>query len=179
MSEPDREPPRAHAMQFKYALVARALDRPDELVALCASGLDELWDAIGAALPEPDRIAPTGLAARNVGDAVHPLVMITLPRPERPNEAYYLCAVPTNAKPDGKGGLNLPEPDDGLHLRMFGMERSVLPDGGLIGFVVEWTEMYRHNYDAPDDPSQAAFWRAIIEIVSGTRSSIHTTNRQH
>ena len=24
------------------------------------------------------------------------------------------------------------------------------PDGGLIGFVVEWTREIRHNYDAPD-----------------------------
>jgi hypothetical protein len=39
--------------------------------------------------------------------------------------------------------------------------------------------MYRHNYDAPDDPSQAAFWRAIIEVVVGTRKTVHTTNRQH
>jgi hypothetical protein len=172
----DRDPPRAHHMQFKYAVVNRALEAPSDLVTF---DFLTVWEALGAGLPEPERIASTGLAVRNAGDAQHPVIMISLPAPERPNEAYYLCAIPSNARSDGKGGLDLPDPDGPLHLRIFGMERSVLPDGGLIGFVVEWTEMYRHNYDAPDDPSQAAFWRAIIEVVVGTRKTVHTTNRQH
>lgn len=172
----DRDPPRTHHMQFKYAVVAHALEKASELIAF---DLVTLWDAIGAALPEDERIPSTGLAARNAGDAVHPVLMITLPPPERPNEAYYLCAIPANAEPDGKGGLHLPDPEGPLRLRIFGMERSVLPDGGLIGFVVEWTTLYRHNYDAPDDPSPTAFWRAINEVVAGTRKTVHTTNRQH
>lgn len=172
----DRDPPRAHPMQFKYAVVTRALEQPSELVTLDPL---ELWDAIGAGLPEAERIASTGLVMRNAGDAMHPVLVISLPPPERPNEAYYLCAIPSNAQADGKGGLDLPDPEGGLHLRIFGMERSVLPGGGLIGFVVEWTALYRHNYDAPDDPSQAAFWRAIIEVVAGARTTVHTTNRQH
>jgi hypothetical protein len=172
----DRDPPRAHHMQFKYAVVTHALEKPAELVTMDYA---LLWEAIGAGLPDDERIEPAGLDARNAGDAAHPVLMISLPQPERPNEAYYLCAVPANAQPDGNGGLNLPDPEDGLRLRIFGMERSVLPDGGLIGFVVEWTSLYRHNYDAPDDASQAAFWRAINEIIAGTRKTVHTTNRQH
>jgi hypothetical protein len=106
-------------------------------------------------------------------------VMITLPPPERPNEAYHLCALPTTACHGADGGLFLPdlEPAAELALRIFGLERSMLADGSLIGFVVEWTAVDRFNYDAPDNASPGAFWKAILEIVAGTRKAIHTTPR--
>jgi hypothetical protein len=163
-------------MQFKYALVARALARPRELIELCSSaaGLAALWDAIGRELPEAERCDGSRLAVRQLGDASRPVVMIALPPPERPNEAYLLCAVPAAAylKPDGS--LFIPDPADELALRMFGLERSVLPDGGLIGFVVEWTASARLNYDAPDNASPGALWKAILEIFGGARSAIHS-----
>jgi hypothetical protein len=171
---PDRPPPRPHHLKFKYAVVATALRSPSELVARCEQPdeLLALWHAIGSDLDE--RLEPTGLSARNVGDAQRPVLMIMLPAPERPNEAYYLCAVPRSATIDRDGSLFIPDPSGPLELRIFGMERSMLPDGGLIGFVVEWTNAFRHNYDAPDNASPSAFWKAILEVFAGTRSPIHS-----
>ena len=52
----------------------------------------------------------------------------------------------------------------------------MLPDGGLIGFVVDWTASRRRNYDTPDDPSPGAFWEAVAQVIAGTRRPIHTTD---
>ena len=172
----ERPPPRPHHLRFKYALVQRALQAAPELVDVCTrpGGLLALWSELGAALPDEDRCPDTGLGAQNVGDAQRPVIMITLPPAERPNEAWFMCAFPKPATLDDKGALWVPDPTGPLELRMFGMERSILPDGGLIGFVVEWTRAYRHNYDAPDNASPGAFWKAILEVVGGTRAAIHT-----
>ncbi|HEY5924670.1 MAG TPA: hypothetical protein VIV11_23485 [Kofleriaceae bacterium] len=172
----ERPPPRPHHLRFKYALVQRALQHAQELIELCTSqgGLLALWNEIGAEQPEAERCVDTGLGAQNVGDAERPVVMITLPPAERPNEAWFLCVFPKPATLDDKGALWVPDPTGPLELRIFGMERSMLPDGGLIGFVVEWTQVYRHNYDAPDNASPGAFWKAILEVVGGTRKPIHT-----
>lgn len=174
-----RPEPRAHPLRFKYALVTLALDTARELVNLCATpgALAELWERIGSDLPAEDRCDGGGLGARNVGDDVRPVVMITLPPPERPNEAYHLCLVPMSAHLQPDGSLFIPDPGADLRLRVFGLERSVLPDGGLIGFVVEWTAADRFNYDAPDNGSPGAFWKAILEIFGGTRAAIHATPR--
>lgn len=177
MSETTARPPaRAHHLRFKYALVTRALEEPSSFVELCMSpsALAELWNAIGSALPEEERIDGRTLAARNAGDLDHPVLMVTFPPPERPNEAYHVCALPMTARPDANGSLHIPDADGPIALRMFGLERSILPDGGLIGFVVEWTAAVRHNYDAPDNASPAAFWKAILEIFGGTRVAVHT-----
>jgi hypothetical protein len=176
VTTPERPPPRAHHLQFKYQLVEIALTNGPAFVELCASEdkLAALWNDVGANTVEAERCDGTP-RAQNVGDAQRPVLMITMPPPERPNEAYFLCAFPKAARLDDKGGMWVPDPDGPLELRIFGMERSMLPDGGLIGFVVEWTPVYRHNYDAPDNGSPGAFWKAILEVVGGTRASVHST----
>jgi hypothetical protein len=173
-----RPPARAHHHRFKEAIVTRALAEPARFVETCTTreGLEAFWQEIGGALTEADRSDrrdSAGLDAKVIGDLTAPVVMVTLPPPERPNEAYYLAALPTHARIID-GSLRLPAPGiTNQHFRVFGMERSVLPNGGLIGFVVEWTGAMRRNYDAPSGPSQGAFWAAILEVCSGTRPSLH------
>jgi hypothetical protein len=172
----NRQPPRDHHNRFKYAVVSRALHHPTELVEIATlDGIVGLWNQIGAGLAVEERHLSTEITVRQLGDATKPVVMISLPPPERPNEAYYLCLISAAATIAADGSLFIPESADPLSLRMFGMERSVLPDGGLIGFVVEWTREIRHNYDAPDNPSLGAFWKAILEVFAGTRASIRAT----
>ena len=174
----ERPAPRAHHLGFKYAIVRRALRNARELIDICTrpGALAALWDSVGVELVEGERLTGLGLSARNVGDAQRPCIMITLPPPERPNEAYFLCVFPSTARLDNEGSLFVPDATGPLELRVFGMERSMLPDGGLIGFVVEWTHAFRHNYDAPDNRSTAAFWKAILEVVGGTRASVHSAS---
>jgi len=163
-------------LRFKYAIVRRGLREARRLVEICTKPgeLEALWATVGEHVVQGERYDGAGLVARNVGDPQRPVIMITCPPPERPNEAYFLCVLPTTARLDNDGSLFVPDPTGPLELRVFGMERSMLPDGGLIGFVVEWTQVFRHNYDAPENPSPAAFWKAILEVVGGKRSSIHS-----
>jgi hypothetical protein len=172
----DRPQARQHHQYFKCAIVSRALHRSKDLVASCtAEGLAATWNAIGAALPSEERIAPEGLAVKILGNADGPVIMITLPPPERPNEAYYLCIVPAGSQVEGMQLFPPRGPEGTSCFRVFGMERSMLLDGGLSGFVVDWTASRRRNYDAPDDPSPGAFWEAVAQVIAGTRRPIHTT----
>jgi len=179
MSTVERPPPRAHHLRFKYALVNRALEAPRALVSLCGSPteLAALWEATGVGVDEAERCDGTGLAARNVGDPLHPVIMVTFPRPERPNEAYFVCVVPAAGRLGDDGSLIVEDAPGEPELRVFGLERSMLPDGGLIGFVVEWTTTRRYNYDAPDNGSPGALWKAILEIYGETRKPVHTASR--
>ena len=99
----DRPSPRKHHQDFKYAIISRALHRPKELVASCTvEGLTATWNAISAALSSEERISPEGLGVKILGNAEGPVFMITLPPPERPNEAYYLCMMPAGSQVEGK-----------------------------------------------------------------------------
>ena len=173
----DRPSPRKHHQDFKYAIISRALHRPKELVASCTvEGLTATWNAISAALSSEERIAPEGLGVKILGNAEGPVFMIMLPPPERPNEAYYLCIVPAGSQVEGKQLFPPRGPEGTSCFRVFGLECSMLLDGGLIGFVVEWTASRRRNYDAPDDPSPGAFWEAVAQVVAGRRRPIHTSD---
>jgi len=173
----DRPSPRKHHQDFKYAIISRALHRPKELVASCTvEGLTATWNAISAALSSEERIAPEGLGVKILGNAEGPVFMITLPPPERPNEAYYLCMMPAGSQVEGKRLFPSREAEGTSCFRVFGMERSMLLDGGLTGCVVDWTASRRRNYDAPDDPSPGAFWEAVVQVIAGTRRPIHTTD---
>ena len=155
----DRPTSRKHHQDFKYAIISRALHQPKELVASCTvEGLTATWNAIGAALPNEERIAPEGLGVKILGNAEGPVFMIMLALPERPNEAYYLCIVPAGSQVEEKQLFPPRGPEGTPCCRVFGMERSILLDGGLTGLVVDWTASRRRNYDAPDDPSPGAFW---------------------
>ncbi len=170
---------REHHRCFKYALVTRALVEPARFLAetTTAEGATALWTEIGDSIADEDeRLPAAGMSVRVLGADKAPVVLFTLPPAERSNEAHFIAIVPAAARTH-EGALIAPI-DDGstapTRFRVFAMERSMLPGGGYIAFVVEWTGTRRRNFDAPQDPSQNAFWDAVLEIFAGTRCAIHS-----
>src|SRR5262249_37108569 len=165
----DRATPRKHHQDFKYAIISRALHRPKELIASCTvEGLTTTWNAIGAALPSEECMPPEGLGVKILGNAEAPIFMIMLPPPERPNEAHYLCIVPAGSWVEGQQLFPPRGPAGTSCFRVFGMERSMLLDGGLTRFVVGLTASRPRNYGAPGEPSPGAFWEAVANLDPAT-----------
>jgi hypothetical protein len=165
----ERPLPRTHHHDFKYRLVRLALEDAEQFAGICrdVATLRAEWDRIGETVPE--RIVGDGLAALAVGR----LVMVTLPTPDRPNEAFFVCGFPAAAT-IRDGDLFVPHDAAGPY-RVLALERSVMPNGGFVPFVVEWTKSVRHNYGPPNALSQRSFFGAIVEIVAGKRARLAST----
>jgi hypothetical protein len=117
--------------------------------------LEDLWNGLGMELPEAQRIDSHGL---NI--SVHTLknnlqaIAITLPEPQRRNEAYFLAAI---RLPNGMG-------------LMIGLERSVHPmTSEVITMLVGWSPQGRMNFGPGPLPTMEAFLEAVSAVVKPAR----------
>ncbi len=166
------EGPRGPHQRFKWFVVSEALlDAPAfaaKYTAEAGAGhIAELWDAANTEFPPAEWIAPVGLMFEAHGESTTPVMFVTLPAPERRNEAWSIAMLPTAAIV--------------LELRVFTLERAVLPKtADELVFVVETTKTARRNFgppnsELPHDRSRGAFVTAILEICDGERQPLHTT----
>ncbi len=167
--------PRGPHHRFKWFVVSEALLDPAGFAGKLADGagqayMEELWDAANAEFPAEHWIEGDGLRFEAHGEPSAPVMFVTLPKPERRNEAFTIAMIPTAAT--------------ALELRVFTLEKAVLPQAPpgeqALVFVIETTKTARRNFgpptdDAPSDRSRGAFVTAMLEICDGKRQPLHTT----
>ena len=172
---PAASDPRRPHHRFKLLAIRDALVEPAAFAARYASAdrldqLAELWVEANIAYPAGERVDPDGLAIEVHGEPASPVIFMSLPAPEHPNEAYRLAMIPTESVP--------------LMFRVFALEKAVFPKTGEpLVFVIEIKRNARDNYgppdnDAPNDASRGLFVTAILEICDGKRKPLGTVKSE-
>jgi len=143
--------PRRHHYLFAHRELPSAAFRfGADLVSAARDGrltLDTVWVRVGEGLPEPDRLTPEGLSVscRRLQD--RDVLLVTLPAPQAPTEAYFAAIV-------------VPA------LRYFTLEDAYRPvDGARYTVLGEWTDAGIHvNHGAGPPPEPEPFLAAISRL---------------
>lgn len=138
------------ARPHHYAFAHRELPRAcrefgGDLVAAAAAGtldLVRVWNAVGEALPPGDRLPPDGLWWRHRDTPLGAAVLVGLPAPQRPAEAYYVLLLPPRTATLELGW-------DLMNSRWY----------TVLG---AWDESRHLNYGAGPDPDPEAFVEAAL-----------------
>jgi len=90
--------PRPHHYAFAHREVPRAArEFGADIVAAAAAGtldLTRVWDGVGGSLPPEERLPSDGLWWRHRETPAGGALLVGLPAPRRPAEAYYLLVLP-------------------------------------------------------------------------------------
>src|SRR5215203_2341096 len=110
--------PREQHQRFKYALVTLAHDHPDRYAANCSSQhaqakLEAVWDEVGQMVSAEGRSSRVGLGIQVHGAPERPAIMVTLPPPERNNEAFQIFCAPRASTIAADGTLFIPDVIEG------------------------------------------------------------------
>ncbi|QWF16287.1 hypothetical protein [Lysobacter capsici] len=148
---------RAHHMKAKYMLASSALQDPVWFVNTFAAdsgeeALRKYWRLLGEDLPDEDRVEGEGLQVDRVrlGADGPKLLVLTLPAPQRRNEAYYLAAALLPGK-----------------LRFFCLESSLSAiDGSATTVLAELAPEGRYNWG----PGSVAQVRDFVESLGALLS---------
>ncbi|MFD8783652.1 hypothetical protein [Kitasatospora sp. NPDC059599] len=148
--------PRPHHYRFAHlVLPGLARDRGPHLVdgdpdRDVAAELAALWDDFGKQLPDAERLPSDGLRGSRITLGAHRLLVVVLPRPAAPAEAYYTAVV----QPEGTG-----------HCRYFTMEHAVNPFTGEPYTVLgEWADGSHLNLGSAE-PGLSAFLAAVVTVL--------------
>lgn len=150
--------PRHHHYLFAHRELASAAHRfGADLVAAARDGrltLATVWDRVGETVPEPERLPSTGLATSHHPLERHEVLLVTLPAPDAPTEAYFTAV--TVSTVDGQ-------------LRYLTLESAYSPvDGARYTVLGEWTDNGSHiNHGAGPEPRPELFLAAVRREVSG------------
>jgi hypothetical protein len=89
---------RSHHIRMKYLLAQMALQDPGTFRVRLGPGGDErylelLWRGVGERLDPQERVPADGIAAwhRPAGPGIAEALVLTLPRPELSNEAFFIA----------------------------------------------------------------------------------------
>lgn len=146
--------PRQHHYGFAHGVLAqlattmgaRMLDEPPPRGYDAA--LAAIWDGFGDSLPEDERLDRTGLAGRVAEREGLRMLLVTMPVPVAPAEAYYAAIVRA--------------PGDDV-CRYFTMEHTVSPIDGTEGTVLGgWADGSHLNYGSCGSATIEDFVDAIM-----------------
>ncbi len=144
--------PRRHHYLFAHRELPSAAFRfGANLAAASRDGrltLDNAWNHLGQTLPEAERLAADSLGVSNHRLDAHDIVVVTLPPPQHPAEAY-LAAIAVS--------------DGDAEVRYFTLEDARSPVDGLRYTVLaEWTNDGKHiNYGPGPDADPPSLVAAI------------------
>ncbi|MGV9266223.1 hypothetical protein ACWDRR_16345 [Kitasatospora sp. NPDC003701] len=150
--------PRPHHYRFAHKVLA-GLARdlgPKMLDAVppqgFGAGLVSLWGDFGGSLPAGDRLPSDGLDANLITLGPHRLLVVVLPRPAAPAEAYYTAVV---------------QPAGADHCRYFTLEHAVDPFTGEPYTVLgEWADGSHLNLGSGPAPGLATFLEAVVALLA-------------
>lgn len=132
--------------QMATTMGPRLLDEPPPRGYDAA--LAAIWDGYGESLPEDARLDRTGLAGQVVERDGHRMLVVTLPPPTAPAEAYFAAIV------------RAPGADA---CRYFTLEHTVSPIDGAEGTVLGgWADGSHLNYGSAGPATVADFVDAIL-----------------
>ncbi|MCX5207834.1 hypothetical protein OG689_00610 [Kitasatospora sp. NBC_00240] len=159
--------PRPHHYRFAHQVLA-GLARdlgPRMLEGVPAqgfgAGLVTLWDDFGGRLPAEERLPSDGLDAHLITLGPHRLLVVVLPRPAGPAEAYYTAVV---------------QPDGADHCRYFTLELAVNPFTGEPYTVLgEWADGSHANLGSGPAPELAAFLTAVVALLDEPAPAVAVT----
>ena len=149
--------PRSHHVRMKYLLAQMALQDPIAFRCRLGPGGDErylelLWRGVGQQLEPEERVPAEGIAAwhRPAEPGVAEMLLLTLPRPELSNEAFFIA-------------LRIAADRSG---RLFCLENAVDPTTRRPATVLaEFVPRGRLNWGPGSVPERAAF-AAWIDALS-------------
>ena len=147
---------------MKYLLAQMALQDPMAFLTRLRPGgdplyLEHLWRGLGQQLAEDERVAHDGIATwhRDATAAAGEMLVLVLPRPERPNEAFFLAlAIAPN-----------------LSCRLFCLENALDPTTQRPYTVLaEFLPRGRANWGPACAPERAAFVAWIDALSADTQA---------
>jgi hypothetical protein len=158
--------PRHHHYLFAHReLPSATFSFGADLVAAAREGrlaLPGVWDRVGEALPEPDRLSPVGLTVAHHGLPGYEVALVTFPPPQRPAEAHFAAVAVPTVPPSGAAG-------NGLRYLTLDAARSPV-DGQRYTVLAEWTADGSHlNHGVGPAPYPGEFLLAVARTLAGRR----------
>ncbi|MEU9045943.1 MULTISPECIES: hypothetical protein [unclassified Kitasatospora] len=150
--------PRPHHYRFAHKVLAglardlgpRMLDGEPEQGF--GPGLVSLWKDFGERLPAADRLPSDGLDANLITLGPHRLLVVELPRPAAPAEAYYTAVV---------------QPGGADHCRYFTLELAANPFTRETYTVLgEWADGSHLNLGPGPAADLSGFLTAVVELLA-------------
>ncbi|MER8188282.1 hypothetical protein [Kitasatospora sp. NPDC094015] len=150
--------PRPHHYRFAHRVLAdlardpgpRMLDADPEYDFV--PGLVSLWKDFGERLPAADRLPSDGLRANLFLLGPHRLLVVELPRPAAPAEAYFTAVV---------------QPGGADHCRYFTLELAVNPFTGETYTVLgEWADGSHLNLGPGPASDLSGFLTAVVDVLA-------------
>ncbi len=113
--------------------------------------LAAMWEDFGQSLPPEEQLPSDGLAGSLLDREGNRLLLVTLPEPIAPTEAYFAAVVlPTGA----------------TSCRYFTLEYSIGPFDGVPGTVLgEWAQQNHVNLGEGPEPEPDAFVTAVLRVL--------------
>lgn len=166
---PREQPARQHHYRFVHQeLRHMATVAPEKLFEfLSGFGGDQflttLWETVGQALPERDRVKPEGLKHRPTIIDGRMACMITLPKAEFEAEAHLVCLVSGKTRSNSTLRSRTQSP------RFYTLELGYRADGERYTVLGEWDGTIHINHGDGPPPNQGEFERAIVNLMRDTR----------
>ncbi|RKE16845.1 hypothetical protein [Streptomyces sp. TLI_171] len=152
--------PRPHHYRFAHQVLAdlartlgpRMLDAEPEQGF--GPGMATLWTNYGEHLPAADRLPSDGLTANLITLGSHRLLVVALPPPAAPAEAYYTAVV---------------QPGGADHCRYFTLELAANPFTRETYTVLgEWADGSHLNLGPGPASDLSGFLTAVVELLAGS-----------
>lgn len=161
--------PRPHHYRFAHQVLADLARNlgPRMLDGIPAegpgAGMASLWDDFGGRLPAGERLPSDGLDASLITLGGHRLLVVVLPRPAAPAEAYYTAVV---------------QPHGADHCRYFTLEHAFNPFTKEPYTVLgEWADGSHLNLGSGPAPGLSAFLTAVVTLLVDP-APVHAVSRQ-
>ncbi|MFJ9456496.1 hypothetical protein ACIRST_15545 [Kitasatospora sp. NPDC101447] len=150
--------PRPHHYQFAHRVLAGlARDLGPKMLAHepdhgFSAGFASLWNDVGGRLPDGQQLPSDGLKAELITLGPHRLLVVVMPRPIAPAEAYYTAVV---------------QPGGADHCRYFTLEHAMNPFTGEPYTVLgEWANGSHLNLGSGPAPDLSAFLSAVVTLLT-------------
>jgi len=159
---PPMQNTRAHHTRMKYLLAQMALQDPAAFHARLGPGgdglyLEHLWQGVGLQLAPEERVPAEGISTwhRPAAPGIADLLVLTLPRPERRNEAFFLAMRIAADRT----------------CRLFCLESALDPmTQQTHTMLVEFVPRGRLNWGPGSTPERAAFVARIDELAQDAQA---------
>lgn len=143
---------REHFTRMKYFLATLAFEDSEWFLATFgashgSAALIELWNAVGEALPESQRVPSDGLSVNLVAGGDLEKLVITMPPALNRNEVHFCCLLSVHD-----------------HIRWFLLEVGVHSDGTPATMMVELRPDGRANWGLGPEPELGAFSARVEQI---------------
>ncbi|MCG8583358.1 MAG: hypothetical protein MI757_01430 [Pirellulales bacterium] len=133
--------------------------------------LDETWQQVGTQCTERDLVASDGLAyeIHELWDK-RPVILVTMPKPARPHEAYLAAAV---IRPPKRRFFLFERP---AATEYFTLEVGDVERGDFDTVLGQWRGESHLCYSDSPEVDDAAFLRAVVRVLKGEISPHGTSN---